>query len=34
LNGFCDFIISASQEQLLLEIPIIAIVEAKNENIM
>jgi len=34
LNGFCDFIISASQEQLLLESPIIAIVEAKNENII
>ncbi|MEY4767857.1 MAG: hypothetical protein RL637_496 [Pseudomonadota bacterium] len=34
LNGFCDFIISASQEQLFLESPIIAIVEAKNENII
>lgn len=34
LNGFCDFIISASQEQLLLSSPIIAIVEAKNENII
>ncbi len=34
LNGFCDFIISASSEQLLLNSPIIAIVEAKNENII
>lgn len=34
LNGFCDYIISASQEQLYLESPVIAIVEAKNENII
>ncbi|BAP55869.1 hypothetical protein THII_1572 [Thioploca ingrica] len=34
LNGFCDFIISASQEQLILSSPIIAVVEAKNENII
>jgi hypothetical protein len=34
LNGFCDFIISASQEQLLLNSPVIAVVEAKNENII
>ncbi|CAK8725779.1 hypothetical protein H206_00072 [Candidatus Electrothrix aarhusensis] len=34
LNGFCDFIISASQEQLLLNSPVIALVEAKNENII
>lgn len=34
LNGFCDFIISASQEQLLLVSPVMAIVEAKNENII
>jgi hypothetical protein len=34
LNGFCDFIISASQEQLLLTSPVIALVEAKNENII
>jgi hypothetical protein len=34
LNGFCDFIISASTEQLLLNSPIIAVVEAKNENII
>lgn len=34
LNGFCDFIISSSQEQLLLTSPVIAVVEAKNENII
>jgi len=34
LNGFCDFIISASSEQLLLSAPLIAVVEAKNENII
>lgn len=34
LNGFCDFIISLSQQQLILNYPIIAIVEAKNENII
>ena len=34
LNGFCDFIISASIEQLMLSSPIVAVVEAKNENII
>ncbi len=34
LNGFCDFIISASSEQLILCSPIVAVVEAKNENII
>jgi hypothetical protein len=34
LTGFCDYIISASSEQLYLETPIITIVEAKNENII
>lgn len=34
LNGFCDFIISASQEQLILSSPMVVIVEAKNENII
>ena len=34
LNGFCDFIISSSSEQLMLNSPIITIVEAKNENII
>ncbi len=34
LNGFCDFIISASHEQLLLNSPVVTLVEAKNENII
>jgi hypothetical protein len=34
LNGFCDFILCDSPEQLLLTAPIITIVEAKNENII
>ena len=34
LAGFCDYIISASPEQLYLEKPVITIVEAKNENIV
>ena len=34
LAGYCDFIISLSPEQLFIEAPIIAVVEAKNENIM
>ncbi len=34
LNGFCDYIISGSAEQLYLDAPIITIVEAKNENII
>jgi hypothetical protein len=34
LNGFCDFIISASTEQLILTSPIVTVVEAKNENII
>jgi hypothetical protein len=34
LNGYCDFIIGDSDEQLFLSRPIIAIVEAKNENII
>ena len=33
LNGFCDYIISNSCEQLYLEVPVITIIEAKNENI-
>jgi hypothetical protein len=33
LNGYCDFIISRSKEQLTINIPVIIIVEAKNENI-
>jgi hypothetical protein len=34
LNGFCDFLISLSAEQLFVSAPIIAVVEAKNENII
>jgi hypothetical protein len=34
LNGYCDFIISASPEQLFIVAPVIAVVEAKNENII
>ncbi len=34
LNGFCDFLISHSSEQLFVKFSIIALVEAKNENIM
>jgi len=34
LNGYCDFIMSHSPEQLLLSAPIVTIVEAKNENII
>ena len=34
LMGFCDYIISQSHEQLFLSAPVIAVVEAKNENIM
>jgi hypothetical protein len=34
LTGFCDFMISASPEQLFIDSPVIALVEAKNENIM
>lgn len=33
LNGFCDFLISRSPEQLIITSPVIAVVSAKNENI-
>jgi len=33
LNGFCDFLMSNSQEQLFISTPILAIVEAINENL-
>lgn len=33
LNGYCDFIVSRSKEQLTINAPVIIIVEAKNENI-
>lgn len=34
LNGYCDFLVSLSSEQLFVKSPVIALVEAKNENIM
>jgi len=33
LNGYCDFMFSASTTQLNLSAPVMVIVEAKNENI-
>jgi hypothetical protein len=33
LNGVCDFIISKSPRQFILSSPLIAIVEAKNDNL-
>ncbi|MDJ0600387.1 MAG: hypothetical protein QNJ37_16295 [Crocosphaera sp.] len=33
LTGFCDFLISQSPEQLLIKAPVVALVEAKNDNI-
>jgi hypothetical protein len=33
LNGFCDFIISRSSQQFFIESPVIALVEAKNDNL-
>jgi hypothetical protein len=34
LNGYCDFLISQSPEQLFVGAPVIAIVEAKNDNMI
>ncbi|MEL6552590.1 MAG: hypothetical protein AAFQ63_03890 [Cyanobacteria bacterium J06621_11] len=34
LAGFCDFLISKSPEQLIIESPVITIVEAKNDKIL
>ena len=34
LNGYCDFIVSLSPEQMFLSAPVINIVEAKNDNII
>lgn len=34
LAGHCDYLVGGSPEQLYLEKPVIAIVEAKNENIV
>jgi hypothetical protein len=33
LNGVCDFLISKSPEQLIIEAPVLVIVEAKKENL-
>lgn len=33
LSGFCDFIISRSTLQLLVKAPVVALVEAKNDNL-
>jgi hypothetical protein len=33
LAGFCDFLLSRSPEQLSIEAPVVAVVEAKNENL-
>lgn len=33
LTGYCDYIISCSKEQYFITVPVITIVEAKNENI-
>ena len=33
LNGICDFLISHSSEQLFIRAPVVALVEAKNENL-
>lgn len=33
LNGVCDYILSLSPEQLILDAPLVAIVEAKNDNL-
>lgn len=33
LTGFCDWLLARSPEQLTVEAPVVAIVEAKNENI-
>ena len=34
LNGYCDFVVSLSPEQLFLQSPAIVLVEAKNENLI
>ncbi len=33
LNGYCDFLISRSTEQLAIEAPVIILIEAKQENL-
>ena len=34
LNGFCDFILSQNREQYYISAPVMAVIEAKNENII
>ncbi len=34
LQGFCDFIISGSKEQLFINAPVVTVVEAKKEDII
>jgi hypothetical protein len=34
LNGFCDYLISHSPEQFYVDVPVVAIVEAKNDNMI
>lgn len=34
LTGFCDFVLSRSPEQFFIQVPVVTIVEAKNENII
>ncbi|CAD5983227.1 hypothetical protein PCC7805_04448 (plasmid) [Planktothrix agardhii] len=33
LSGYCDYLISLSKQQLMISAPVVAIVEAKNEDI-
>ncbi len=33
LNGFCDFILSLSKEQLFIRAPVMTLVETQNENL-
>ena len=33
LSGFCDFLISSSTQQFFIESPVVALVEAKNDNL-
>ncbi len=33
LAGYCDFLLSKSPDQVFLEVPVVCVVEAKNENI-
>jgi hypothetical protein len=33
LNGTCDYLLSLSPEQLTIEVPVVTVVEAKNDNL-